>query len=187
VADEQSPLLYRYNGEGFDVLPRFQGDADRRYVIGEVYAGIFRDVRDMDSHRHYFACLNEAWTNLPEHLTQQFPSAEHLRKFALIQCNFYKVRNYVARDAEDALAVVELIRPYDEFAVVTAKGTVVSIYTAESQSTNSPPVGMGNKRFKESKWAVLEYAADLIGITVEELVRRGKEKTKPRAARRKAE
>ena len=52
------------------------------------------------------------------------------------------------------------IREIDEFSYVTIEGATVTHLTAQSQSMKA----MGKKRFEESKQAILEYIADLIGV-----------------------
>lgn len=189
MANKLSPLPFTWNGEGFDVKPRFQKLADQRYVVGEDYLMEAIEVRSMRSHNHYFACVHEAWLNLPERLSDQFHSETQLRKYALIKTGFAKKAQYVANSKADALAVADLVgqlvTPEDAYAIIVTTGTIVTVFTAESQSMKAPPNGMGPKRFQESKVAVLDYLADLVGITTEELNRVAKEKTEAAKQERK--
>jgi hypothetical protein len=59
------------------------------------------------------------------------------------------------------------IRPTDEYAIVDVKESVVTVWTAQSQSMKA----MGKEAFGKSKVAVLEFAAGMIGTTPEALVR----------------
>jgi hypothetical protein len=59
------------------------------------------------------------------------------------------------------------VRPTDDFAIVTATGATVTVWTAKSQSVKA----MGGKDFQVSKQAVLDVIADLIGVSPETLSR----------------
>ncbi|WP_216073446.1 hypothetical protein, partial [Acinetobacter baumannii] len=71
------------------------------------------------SHNHEFAWLHEAWHSLPERYAEQFPSSEHLRKYALIQAGYSNSHSLVCGSKAEALRLAAFIRPMDEFAVVT--------------------------------------------------------------------
>lgn len=154
-----APLPFRWTGEAFEPLPRARRACDEAFVIGEVYTLAEEKARSAATHRHYFAMINEAWQTLPEHMASQFPTAEHLRKFALIKTGFADSRQIVAASKAEALRLAAFIRPLDEYGVVTVEGAVVTHWTAQSQSTRA----MGAKRFQESKTAVLDYIASLSG------------------------
>ena len=66
----------------------------------------------------------------------------------------------------DAMRVAALARTLDEFAVVDLppQGSVVTVYTAQTQSAR-----MGNADFQKSKTAVLDFLADMIGVTTKQL------------------
>jgi hypothetical protein len=162
-----SPLPFRWNGEAFEPLPRARRACDEAFVIGEVYTLAEEKARSSVSHRHYFAMVHEAWATLPEHMAAQFPTAEHLRKFALIKTGFADSRQIVAASKAEALRLAAFIRPLDEYGLVTVEGAVVTHWTAQSQSTRA----MGGKLFQESKSAVLDYIAGLSGAQAGDLGR----------------
>ena len=58
-------LPLRFDGEAFWPLPAFARIAAERYGAGEVVAMAPAEDRSSASHRHYFACVREAWVNLP--------------------------------------------------------------------------------------------------------------------------
>lgn len=165
------PIAYRWTGEAHEPLLRFAREADRQFVVGEVYRLTAVEERSIATHNHMFACLHSAWMNLPDELAARFPSEEHLRKFALIKTGFYDKHDYVAATHREAMELAAFIRPLDSYAVVDVSGVVVTVYTAQSQSRAKAD----RKRFAEQKTKVLDYVADLIGVTTEELTRTAKE------------
>lgn len=159
------PIPYRWTGEEFKPLPRFAKEADREFVVGETYKLVEQQDRSMNSHRHYFASIHEAWINLPESEAAHHATSEHLRKFALIQCGFRDERSIVCASKAEAARIAAFVRPMDEFAVVTVSEAVVRVYTAQSQSLRA----MGKADFSASKNAVLEYLSTLIGVPIGDL------------------
>jgi hypothetical protein len=147
------------------VRPSFQKQADAIYCIGETYPMAPVEVRSGASHNHYFAAVNEAWSNLPESLSGQYPTAEHLRKAALIRAGYRDERSIVCNSRAEALRVAAFIKPMDEYALVAVSEAVVRVYTAKSQSLRA----MGREAFQQSKTDVLEVLADMIGVAPAEL------------------
>lgn len=135
--------------------------ADKYYVVGQHYRLVPEEERSMRSHRYYFASINEAWKNLPEDLAERFPTADHLRKFALIKAGYRDERSIVAASKAEAQRIAAFIRPMDDFAVVVVSEAVVTVLTAKSQSMRA----MGKKTFGESKEAVLDIVAAMIGTS----------------------
>lgn len=146
-------------------LPRFHNAVNARYMVGDTYTLIEHLERSSASHAHYFASVNDGWMNLPEEHAERFPSAEHLRKFALIRTGYSDSHTLVCSSKAEALRVAQFMRPIDEFAVVTVQGTTVTRFTAKSQSYRA----MGREDFQKSKDAVLDYIAGLIGVTSQAL------------------
>lgn len=161
-----TPFPFRWDGEHMIPLnSRWSKEADRAFVVGEVYRMEAVQERSAASHKHYFACLNEAWNNLPEDLASRFPSAEHLRKYALIRTGFAAERSIVCASPAEAERVAAFVKPMDEFAVVLICDAVVKVFTAESQSMRA----MGKDRFQRSKDAVLEFISARVGVKRNEL------------------
>lgn len=148
-------------------LPGFAKRCDAAFIVGEVYNLEAIEQRSAKSHAHYFATVNEAWQNLPENLTEQFPTSEHLRKWCLIRAGYAENRQIVAGSRAEAQRIGAFIKPMDSYAVVTVRDAVVTVYTAESQSMRA----MGKQRFQESKDAVLSLLAAMIGTDPIELGR----------------
>jgi hypothetical protein len=160
-----TPLLFRWEGDCFKPIPRHAKECDARYTIGEHYALEEIKERSTKSHAQYFAALNDAWLNLPETIAQRFATSEHLRKHALIGCGYFDKRSIQAASKAEALRLAAFIRPMDEYAIVTVSAALVEVYTAKSQSYKA----MGKKDFQDSKTAVLDYVAALIGTEAERL------------------
>lgn len=155
-----APLPFQWDGEAMRIRPSFQKRADELFCVGETYTLEVLEERSAASHRHYFAAVNEAWANLPEHLSEQYPTAEHLRKGALIRAGYRDERSIVCASRAEALRVAGFIKPLDSYALVTVTEAVVRVFTAQSQSQKA----MGKDLFLKSKADVLETLADMIGV-----------------------
>lgn len=155
------PIFVRWDGEA--LIPNnghWQNVADEQFVVGEIYRVEVEEMRSWVSHQHQFAWLHEAWANLPERMYQQFPTSEHLRKYALIQGGYCTMVQHPCVTAAEALRLATILKPYDSYAVVICRGNVVSVYTAVSQSVKH----MGKDQFQASKTAILEYVAGLLEV-----------------------
>lgn len=160
------PIQLIWQGDAFTPANGFWSRlCDKLFVVGERYSLAEHHERSGNSHRHFFAAVHEAWTNLPEDQAERFPTSEHMRKTALIRTGFRNERSLVASSNAEALRIASFLRPIDEYAIVIVKGCVVIEYTAKSQSMKA----MGKADFQASKQAVLDWCADLVGITAEEL------------------
>jgi hypothetical protein len=134
----------------------------RRYWLDEV------SERSWISHRHEFAFVKEAWSNLPEPLWDTFPTPEHLRKAALIATGWRRETIIDAGNKAAALRVAAYARGEDEFAHVTARGPTVIVHKARSQRMHGHDC-MDKKEFQESKDAILGWISELIGVDAERL------------------
>jgi hypothetical protein len=139
--------------------------ADRHFVIGETYPLAVQEARSHQTHAHFFAALNEAWQNLPADAAERFPTAEHLRKYALIRAGFRDERSIGCSSKAEAQRLAAFVRPMDDFAVVIPSEATVTVYTAKSQSMRA----MGKAEFQRSKQAVLDVVSEMIGVKPAEL------------------
>lgn len=156
-----APLMMRWDGEA--LVPASQywaGRADKQWIVGEVYKVTEHHDRSENSHRHFFAAINEAWQNLPDELLSEFPTAEHLRKKMLVKAGYADERSIACASKSEALRVAAFVKPMDEYAVVTVREAVVRVYTAQSQSKKA----MGARVFQDSKQKVLDAIDDLLGV-----------------------
>lgn len=161
-----SPVVFaQWDGESFVPDRRCMKAVDQHFVIGERYSLAEVQERSSNTHRHYFAALNDAWESLPEGTAERFPTVEHLRKWCLIKAGYRDERTIVASSKAEAQRLAAFIKPMDDFAVVLVKDATVTVATAKSQSQRA----MGRKDFGESKQAVLEIAAEMVGLSPEML------------------
>lgn len=157
------PLVLIHQGGGrYQALnAREARKADERHGAGEVVSVIDWQDRSDATHRHEFAFLREAWLNLPEHLADEFPTAEHFRKRLLIDCGFYHETQIDVGTLAGALRVAAYAQAEDGFAKVVTRGGLVVVRKAKSQSR----ARMDKAEFQASKEAILQAAANLIGTT----------------------
>lgn len=157
------PIAFEWDGEVMKPLhPKL---ADKEYVVGERYMLAPLEQRSEVSHRHEFAWLHEAWMNLPESLAEQYPSSEHLRKRALIDAGFYTETMVDAGTTAAAIRVCAAFENMDDFALVFVRGPIVIRRVAKSQSRRA----MGAKEFQQSKTAIMDVIANMIGVEPDQL------------------
>lgn len=168
------PVDFMWDGEAMLPEHRFKPLCIRQFVVGEKYRLAPVEDRSSASHRHYFACVREAWKNLPERLSTRFNSPEALRKHALIKCGYAETRSTNCKTEDEARKMAAIIAsfvhpfdPYVEIEIVPRdNGTVdVMVYTAESQAYGAQK----NSLFQQAKRDVLEFIAALIGVELEKL------------------
>lgn len=158
------PLALRYTGAGhFEATAPY---VEAGYEQGRVYRMAPVDDRSSASHRHYFAAIASAWSNLPDELAGEFPSPEHLRKYALIKAGFADRRSIVTASRAEAMRVAAFVQPLDEFALVATDAATVTVWTAHSQSVRA----MGKAEFQRSKEAVLDIVSAMIGTDAATLI-----------------
>ena len=162
------PVLFQWTGEAMIPATRREAKAcDEQYVVGEKYRLADWEDRSLASHSHEFAWLHEAWQSLPENLSDEYPSSEHLRKRALIQAGFYDEQVIDVGTVAGAIRVAAGIRVREEFALVTPRGIYVSIKTAKSQSRRA----MNKQEFQASKQAIIEVIGELLGVASADLAK----------------
>lgn len=162
------PLLFTWTGDGFQPFGKnAQAVADKYFVIGERYRLVEYRERSTSTHNHHFAWLAEAWQSLPEHLADLYPSAEHLRKRALIEAGYYHEQVIDAGSNAAAIRVARGFRAHDEFVHTVIRGGVVAVRTAKSQSRRA----MNREEFQRSKTAIMDVIAGMIGVARETLAR----------------
>lgn len=159
------PILAVWNGEHFIPLPRFKRLCDQQFEVSEEYALIPSEERSMTSHRGYFASVKEAWKNLAEEFDGRFPTAEHLRSWALVQTGYATEANYVMDSDKEAAQLAVMLRRLSPLAVIRVSENVVQHFEAESQSVSA----MKKERFEASKKAVLDLVSSMARTTPAEL------------------
>lgn len=157
-------------------LARFANVCAAQYQEGATYRMEVEQVtgeRTDASHRHFMASVTQAWRNLPEKMAAEYPTAEHLRKRALIKTGHYHLESKVFDTPTDAIKAAAFLKPLDDYAVVLVKGNVVNHFRAKSQKYLRSG-GMGKEEFQKSKDDVLSLLADFIGTSKAQLVKEGK-------------
>lgn len=159
------PIVYRWDGEAMRPVGRFAKLCDEQFVVGEHYRLEPVQDRSLQSHRHYFACINAAWNNLPETYAGRWPTPDRLRKAALIRAGYYNEVQYTAESQDEALRFAKFAARMNDECEVEVKGAVVFVRTAKSQSYQA----MTRREFEDSKKAVFAVLAELIGVTPDAL------------------
>lgn len=160
-----APFNVRYEGGVFRPLGRYDAECRANFMDGQICRLDAVEGRSAASHNHQFAWLTEAWKNLPEDVADDYPTAEHLRKRALIQAGYFHERAIDVGSTAAALRVAAEFRSREEFSLVIVRGPIVIIRDPMSQKKNV----MGAKAFQESKTAIMAIIADLIGVAPEQL------------------
>lgn len=152
---ETFPLLYEGDG-----LFRCLHPKRVKLEVGAVHGWQIAENRSSESHRHFFACVNEAWKNLPEDMADDFPSPEHLRKWALIKAGFCSETRIVCANNSEAMTLATKAKSLDKYSVVAIDGKTVTIWTADSQRRDA----MGRQAFQEAKERALHIISNLLGV-----------------------
>jgi len=166
------PINYRWQRPTSDdhvMVPRgvfFSRLAERTFTSHATYRLIVaEESASPETRRHFFACVREAWNNLPENLIDEYPSEEHLRKTALIRTGFCHHVHMILKNRAEAIRTAGQLQKTDEYAIIDLKDNVIDWFTAKSQADNA----MGKREFARSKTAVFDWLSRLIGTPVEEL------------------
>lgn len=170
----KEPKLLRFVWKDGAFVPdglRMTSYCDQTFGEGEVVSFERHEPRSNATHNHYFACLNEAFNNLPEG-DHRFPTVDALRKWALIKNN-YCTKTEIVLDTPEQAALVASFTGNAEGVIIVVKENVVVKYTAKSQSMKA----MGAQEFQRSKVDVLDTVAELLALKRREL-----EKNSGRAA-----
>jgi len=158
------PIFLEWDGEAFRPAGRYWDRlANEHFVVGERYRMIEENDRSTATHNHEFAFLTEAWNSLPDALHAQYPNPEVLRKHGLIAKGYCTMVQHVCATKAEAERLQEILKPYDPYAIVVARGNVVTVYTAVSQSRRA----MGAAQFQASKSALMDFVGDLLGVDPE--------------------
>jgi hypothetical protein len=161
-----TPVEFEWTDDGtMRPLPRFAKTCDKQFVVGERYNLEVIEERSSATHRHYFACVHDAWLNLPHEIAERFPNQERLRRWALIKTGFANEQSMVCETVVDAARFASMLGRMNEDAVVVCRGRTIKIFTAKSQSMRS----MDKAEFAASKTAVLDLLAEMVGTSSAEL------------------
>jgi hypothetical protein len=171
--------MLTWDGEVFRPPASFLPYINREYSKEEVYHLVPVEERSQASHNHYFAAVGEAFNNLSEENATRFPSREHLRHWALVQCGYATETNFVLANSKEARKLAADIRKRDPYAVIVMSkdnrladrsSSVVKVFDAESQSVGA----MKRERFEQSKRDVLDLVAAMARTTPVQLYKEGR-------------
>ncbi len=158
---ENYPIRFDWDGEVMRPANAYWAKkCDALFVIGQHYELEQHLERSTASHRAYFAEIKSAWENLPEDIAHQFPSAEALRKYALVKSGHCNQNTFVCETKSQAQKLAAFLRPMDEFGMIDVRGTVVTRYVPHSQSYRE----MDKERFRKSRDDVLRVIGEILGI-----------------------
>lgn len=169
------PIVFVWTAEGVMVpLPRFRKLCDEQFAVHEEYALVEHHGRNMRQHRAYFASLNDCFDNLAEEFDGIYPSAEHLREWALCQTEFCTVTHEAYETRADAIRAAQALRKLAPYAVLSVVGSTLVTKHAMSQSVRA----MGKETFEASCKAVLDVVAGMARMTPTEARREGERSTR---------
>ena len=154
---ETFPMLYEGNG-----LFRCLHPKRVKLDVGAVHGWQMAEHRSKASHDHFFAIINEAWKNLPEDMGDDFPSPEHLRKWALIKAGFCSETRIACANNSEAMTLATKAKAMDKYSIVAIDGKAVTIWTADSQRRDA----MGRQAFQEAKERALHIISNLLGTDI---------------------
>lgn len=168
MADKQI-ILFDWDGETMIPAKGFAKRCDEYFVVGERYRMGVEELRSWVTHAHQFAWIADAWANLPESMAGQFPTPEHLRKFALVKTGHCTMKQHPCKNNAEAQRLAATIRIYVEYSVVQTEGSVVTVFEPMSQSMRA----MGKAQFQKSKTDILDYIAGLLEVAPGVLANQG--------------
>lgn len=168
VSAEIGPMPFQWDAAIGVMRPRYPKRSADIYQDQVFYLFVPFKPRSKNSHSHQFAWLHKAWENLPEELSAQYPTEDHLRKRALIQAGFYDEEIIDCETQKAAMVVASFARRHDDFAWIVVRGPLCVIRTAKSQ-TMFGPNAMDHETFQRSKTAIMEIIAEMIGVTSAQL------------------
>lgn len=145
----------------FIPVERYNKICKQQFTPGEQYPMMVVEPRDMKSHSHYFASINETWKNLAEEVAKNFPTSEHLRAYALIECGYCDSTTFECDSEAHAKGLALLARKMQPYCRIKIRGNVVEIRVPHSQRIAPPPIGMTNETFRKSKRDVLDLISAL--------------------------
>jgi hypothetical protein len=159
-------------------LARYAKLADRQYAKGEEHALEPVTYRDMSRHNHYFAALNEAFKNLPETVAARWPTAEHFRKWVLIETGWFEEKEFDFEGAganKRAKMLGTFIRAESEFARISITEVSPGKFKVIVRRAKSQAIpAMKPEEFYQSKKDVLDYVSGMIGVRASELKKHSK-------------
>ncbi len=155
------PVVFRWQDGHMVPEARYEKVARRQFAADEDYPMVVLEARSRASHNHFFASVDDAWHNLPEDIAIRWPTAEHLRKWVLVETGWFDEKDFNCESPARAKELAAFIRKVAEYARIIVHGKQVIVREAKSQSE----AAMGKEMFQKSKRDVLDLLAAMIGTT----------------------
>lgn len=163
---ETVPLLFKWQDGALHPLSHRVAE---QFAEGEMYRMVAIAERSAKTHKHFFAVVKDVWSNLPDserlshdprtgEVIDRFPSPEHLRKWALVECGYSEDNTMVFESSAAARRAAILCRKLDPYCRVAVRGCVVLLRTAKSITDMSKA-----KDFQEMKTKVFHKFEDMLG------------------------
>lgn len=174
-----APVKFLWTADGIMApVKGYLARAETQFEVGKVYQLEVREERSSQEHNHYFATLADAHANLSERATEKLKTPDHLRKWALIETNWYDEVVTDCGTHEVALRMATFTRRMDDYCEVRLRAAedggekkLLVVRSAKSQSMKS----MDKESFRKSKQDVLDLLSDMIGVNRLVLERYGRQ------------
>lgn len=153
--------------KGFWPRKDFLDLCDRECGIGDRMVIEFSHQQSVTKRAMFHATLHDVYINLPEDVASRYLNIEHFRKTLTISAGFATEAQIAAMSKAEAIRIAGVLRATDAYSVVTVKDAIVTQWRARSTSARE----MDGKTFSALVDAVLAKAAELIGVTPDELRR----------------
>lgn len=152
------------------LLPRFGNLAAQQYRDAQVYRlVVVDDERNMKSHAHYFAALNEGFKTISERYAGRWDSVQHLREWLLIREGWYNETEIDCGTEKNAQRQLQYctqqIQRRGHYTQVFISGSKIIFRDAKSQSREA----MDRDTFERSKRDVLDALTHLLDVSRAEL------------------
>ena len=149
---------------------RFVALCGRQFDEGEEYVLEVLERGSSKSRGHFFASINEAWHNLPDDVAKRFPTSEHLRKWAMIQCGYAHETALPCPSADMAARVAAFTRQADAYCVIRIDPESHVVHRFSAMSIRK----MKREIFQKMKTEVLDLVSSMIQTRRTDLERAGK-------------
>lgn len=144
---------------------RFVTLCSRQFEVDEDYALGPIDSISGKSRAHFFAGLHDTWSSLPVDVAKRFPTAEHFRKWVLVQVGHCTIIESAFETVADAKRHALDLRKVDEYAVIARIGATVVCKIAKSIGGKA----IKGAEFQRVKTEALDLAASMVGVSRETL------------------
>jgi hypothetical protein len=148
--------------------PKYKRIAEKQYAENASYVLSEVEERNMRFHDLYFATLHEYFVNIPEKIQARWTSEKHFRQFCLCETGHYHEKEFDLQTADQAKRFAKFCRREEaDYMQISVHDKKVIARWAKSQAVKA----MGAEEFKASVDAVLDLAAQFVGVAPGKMVR----------------